>query len=232
MQVEALLALGRSEEALSIIGGEKDSASDFYTAAALAHWQLSRDRPAKAAEWFREAARLAKQQHATSQAVWATVSAAGVWLDTGDLVRARPLLDEAARLNPTDTFLKIHRAELAAAESCPEEALRIYEELLKVQADPELHRRAYVLAKQLGRSESAETHLTASENYCRRAMDAGEVFGLETLANLYCDAGRHDEALRIAELNLRHKRDAAAHDTLARARQLSVHGISGPKLTR
>lgn len=232
MQVEALLALGRSDEALSAIGGKNDPAADFYTAAALGHWQLSQGNRATAAERFQEAARLAKQHHATSQAVWATVSAAGVWLDAGDLVRARPLLDEATLLDPTDTFLKIHWAELAAAETCPAEALRIYEELLTGQADPELHRRAFVLAKQLGRKEAADTHLAAAERFCRRAMDAGEAFGLETLANLYCDAGRHAEAVRLAEQNLQHKRDAAAHETLARARQSSAHGASGSPPTR
>ncbi len=232
MQVEALLALGRSDEALSAVGRKNDPAVDFYTAAALGHWQRSQGNRAAAAERFQEAARLAKQHHATSQAVWATVSAAGVWLDSGDLVRARPLLDEAALLDPTDTFLKIHRAELAAAETRPAEALRIYEELLNGRADPELHRRAFVLAKQLGRKEAADTHLAAAEKLCRRAIDASEAIGLETLANLYCDAGRHAEAVSLAEQNLQHKRDAAAHKTLARARQPSAHATSGSPPTR
>jgi tetratricopeptide (TPR) repeat protein len=229
MQVEALLALGRREEAHAALGGERAKATDFYTAAAQGHWQLSQDRCAAAAERFQTAARLARKQRATRQATWASVSAAGVWLDAGDLEKARPLLDEAARLDATDSFLKIHLAELAAAESRPAEALAIYEELLQRQTNPELQRRAFVLARQLGRKEAADAHFAAAEKCCRRSIDAGEVFGLETLANLYCDAGRHTEAVRLAEENLQHKRDAAAQKTLARARQAPASGSSSEK---
>jgi tetratricopeptide (TPR) repeat protein len=228
MQVEALLALGRRDEALTAIGGENIPAADFYTAAALGHWQLAQGRRENAAERFLEAASLAKQQHATSQAVWAIVTAAGVWLDVGDLARARPLLDEATRLDPTDNFLNIHWAEVAAAEASPAKALAIYDELLKRRTDPELHRRAYVLAKQLGRIEAAAAHFLAAEQLCRRAIDAGEAFGLETLANLYCDGGRPAEAVPLAEKNLQYKRDAAAHETLARARKPSAAAGSSP----
>jgi tetratricopeptide (TPR) repeat protein len=231
MQVEALLALGRGDDARAAIGGKVEPALDFYTAAALGHWHLAQGQREAAVARFLEAARLAKQRHATSHAAWATVTAAGVWLDSGDLVLAKPLLDAATMLDPTDRFLKIHLAELAEAEARPPEALRIYEELLMDQADPELHRRAFVLAKQLGRNLAADEHLAAAEKLCRRAIEAGEAFGLETLANLYCDAGRHAQAVRLAEQNLQHKRDAAAHATLARARQPNAHGTSGSPLS-
>jgi tetratricopeptide (TPR) repeat protein len=219
MRVEALLALGRSEEALAALGGEGARATEFYTAAAQGHWQLAKDHRAAAAERFQEAAQLAKERGATSQAIWAHVSAAGVWLDGGDLVRARPLLDEAAKLDSMDSFLKIHLAELAEAENRLADALGIYEALLKSQANPELHRRAFLLATQMGRKDAADKHFAAAEKSCRLAIDAGEVFSLETLANLYCDAERHAEAVRLAEQNLQYKRDAAAHKTLASARR-------------
>ena len=52
----------------------------------------------------------------------------------------------------------------------------------------------------------------------QRALDAGEIYSLETLVNLYCDAGRErDLALRLAEQNYRHKRDESARAALARA---------------
>ncbi|HZN34022.1 MAG TPA: hypothetical protein VFB80_09395 [Pirellulaceae bacterium] len=220
MRVEALLALGRTDEARAAIGTVGESAGDFYTAASLAHWHASQGDRAAAAARFSEAAQLASAQQAKGLAVWATVSAAGIWLDGGDLPQAKPLLEAAVKLDAEDSFLKIHLAELAAAESRPGEALKIYEDLLKRQSDPELHRRAFLLARQLNDKAAPDSQLAAAEKLCRRAIDAGEAFGLETLANLYCDAGRGDEALRLAEQNLKHKQDAAAHETLARARRL------------
>jgi tetratricopeptide (TPR) repeat protein len=215
MQVEALLGLGRFDEATAIAGSGE--ASDFYTAAARGHCHSAAGRREQAAAAFGRAAELASQRQ--DLAVWATTTAAGVWLDSGDLAKARPLLDAAAKLDAGDSFLRIHFAELAEAEGRPAEALRIYEELLKTQVDPELHRRAAGLARQLGRAESAESHFAAAEKLCLRAGQSGEFYGLETLANLYCDAQRRpSEALRLAEQNLEHKRDAGAKETLARAR--------------
>ena len=219
MQVEALLALGRSDEARSAIGGKDAPIGDFYSAAALGHWHVSKGQREEAVAQFLAAARFAKQQKADSLALWATVTAAGVWLDSGNLPLSKPLLNEAAKLDPDEPFLKTHWAELAAAESRPAEALRIYDELLIRQVDPELHRRAYVLARELGQQKTADEHLAAAEKLCRRALDADEVFSLETLANLCCDAGRFGDAVRFAEQNIKFKNDAAAKETLARARQ-------------
>jgi tetratricopeptide (TPR) repeat protein len=221
IRVDALMALGRRDEARAAIGGNQVVATDFYTAAALGHWLVAGDQREEAVAQFLAAARYAKNQEATSFAVWATVMAAGVWLDAGDLAKAKPLLDEAAGLDSSDRILKIHQAELAAAEDRPADSLRIYEELLPGQPDPELHRRAIVLARKLGLTTAADEHFTTAERLCLRAVDAGEIFSLEVLAKLYCDAGRENEAVRFAERNFEVKRDAAAKETLERARQAS-----------
>jgi len=59
----------------------------------------------------------------------------------------------------------------------------------------------------------------AARKLGQRALDAGEIYSLETLANLSCDAGKErDLALRLAEQNYQGKRDESARNTLARAR--------------
>ena len=219
MQVEALLGLGRLDEAQAIAGSSE--ARDFYTAAAQGHCHSAAGRREESVAAFQQAAELAKKQQARELTVWATVTAAGVWLDAGELAKAKPLLDAAAALDADDAFLRIHWAELAEAEQRPEEALRVYEELLKVQVDPELHRRSASLARQRSRADLAEKHFAAAEKLCQRAATAGEFYGLETLVNLYCDAQiKPAEALRLAEQNLEHKRDSGAKETLERARAL------------
>lgn len=221
MQVEALLGLGREADARAAIGDVTTAPTDFYVAAALGHWRLATSASDDAAARFLDAARLAQQQRATSLVVWATVMSAGVWLDGGDLARARPLLESANRLDPSDSFLRIHWAELADAENRPADALRIYDALLKDQASPELHRRACELAKRLNNPKLADTHFAAAKNLCLRAIDAGEIYSLETVANLYCDAAlARDAVLPLAERNHQHKRDESARKTLARAQAL------------
>jgi len=219
MQVEALLGLGRMDDARAAIGESVKADSNFYLAAALGHWHLAQEQSEKAAARFLEAARLAQGERAPSLAVWATVMSAGVWLDGGDLQRAKPLLESATRLDDADPFLRIHWAELAEAENRLAESLKIYDALLKEQASPELHRRAFGLARRLNKPDLAAEHFQAARKLGQRALDAGEIYSLETLANLYCDAGKErDLALRLAERNYQGKRDESARNTLARAR--------------
>lgn len=220
--VEALLGLGRDDEARTLLPGDGATPADFYTAAALGAWMKTNGRLEEAAQAFEAAARFASQQKVEPLAVWARVSEAGVWLDAGDLARARPLLEAVRRDAPEDRFLREHEAELAQKEGRLADALALYEEQIKRGSDPEAHRAAASLARRLGRTEEARRHFEAAERFYRRILDAGEIYSLESLARLYLDAGVNlEEARDLARRNLEFKRDRSAAE-LARALSVPV----------
>ena len=222
--VEALLGLGRDGEARALLPGDGVAPEDFYTASALGAWMKANDRREEAATAFATAARLASKEGVQPLAVWARVSEAGVWLDAGDLARARPLLEAVRRDAPEDRFLREHEAELAEHEGRLDEALSLYEEQLRSGADPEAHRAAASLARRLERPAEARRHFEAAERYYRRILEAGEIYSLESLARLYLDAGvNRDEARALAHRNLEFKRDRSAVE-LARALSEEVPG--------
>jgi tetratricopeptide (TPR) repeat protein len=219
LQVEAHLALGQVDEAGALLSGASPPATSFHDAAARGTWLAAQGRAEEAASSFLQAAERAEAQKARDLAVWARVSSAGVWIDAGKPERARPLLDAVARTDPDDALLQLHQAELHEAEGRPEAALAAYEALLVRGDDPEIHRRAFTLARQLGRRDVARRHFEAAEASFLKAIDAGEVYTLEALARLYLDAKVHpDRALDLARRNLEYKRDRAAHAVLNLAR--------------
>ncbi len=220
--VEALLGLGRDDEARALLPGDGVAPADFYTAAALGAWMKAHGRLEEAAEAFAAAARFAAQQGAQPFVVWARVSEAGVWLDAGDLARARPLLAAVRHDAPADRFLREHEAELAEHEGRLEEALSLYEKQIEGGADPEAHRAAASLARRLGRTAEARRHFEAAERAYRRILDAGEIYSLESLAHLYLDAGvNQEEAQALARRNLEFKRDRSAIE-LAQALSVEI----------
>ena len=136
--------------------------------------------------------------------------------------RVPPSSPRAARCSPSTP------AELAVAEGRPAEALATYERLLRRRDDPEVHRRAFLLARELGREAAARRHFEAAEALDRRALDAGEIYSMESLARLYCEAGVHPgEARRLAEESYRYKRDRSARRTLACVRSMGSAGGPG-----
>lgn len=218
--VEALLGLGRDAEARALLPDDGVAPQDFYTAAALGAWMKANGHLEEAAQAFQAAARFAARENVKPSTVWARVNEAGVWLDAGDLERARPLLQAIHRDAPEDRFLREHEAELAIKEGRLEEALALYEQLIKGKDDPEAHRAAASLARQLGRTDQARRHFEAAERTYRHILEAGEIYSLESLARLYLDAGVNlEEAKDLARRNLEFKRDRTA---LELARALSV----------
>jgi len=214
-RVDAYLGLGEPERAGRLLPlGQRPA--DFHTAAALGRFLAARARPEEAAQSFGVAAEIAREAEEPTLAAWAEVMAAGVWIDAGAPARAHPHLSAAARLDPGSRELRIHRAELAARDGRPAEALHGFEALLAEAEDPLVAHRAFLAARALGREAAAQRHYATAERLLRRAIDAGEVYTLGALAQLHADAGvRLAEALALAQRNLTFKRDAEARATLA-----------------
>jgi tetratricopeptide (TPR) repeat protein len=153
--------------------------------------------------------------------LWAYVASAAQFLDHGQPEKAEPFLRAAAQIDRDDYDLQVHLAEFEEGTGLEAEALARYERLLTRRCDAEVHRRAYLLARRLGLQGKSAQHYAAAERLWRAALDLGEVYPLEGLAKLYCDAGRNlEESLRLAERNLEYKRDASARETLSRVAAL------------
>jgi len=158
----------------------------------------------------------ARAQNASGCVIWAQVNAAGALSDAKRLGPARVYLDAAGKLDPRDKGLRLHRAELLEAQGRFGKALAGYEALLKEQPDPDIDRRAFVVARKSRQGSKARLHFEATQKSCQHVIDGGEIYTLGTLARLYCDAEVHlDQALALAQRNLEYKRDIDAQATLA-----------------
>ncbi len=218
-QVEALMGLGRADEARRLLPPLGAAVAEFHTAAALGRWLgEAKDFGAAHAAYSRAAA-LARQAGVPPLAAWAEIMRAGTLIDSGRPEAARPHLEAASRLGPKTDDLRLHEAELLEATGRAAEALAAYEALRKDSPDPVVPHRAYLLARSLGQSEAAERNLREAERGYLRPVAAGEVYTLGALAQLYADAGINlERALDLARENLKYKRDAEALATLAAIR--------------
>lgn len=218
--VEAHIALGQDEDARALLPPEGTPPADFFTAAALGQWWSSQARYAEAVNAFDAAAVLAKAAREPRAATWARAMAAGALVDAGRPDLARPRLESLRRTDASDALVRLHDAECLEAERRPAEALAVYEGLIEDRpSDPELHARAWRLARTLRDAARTRRHFDAAERGFRRALDEGEVYTLGALAQLYVDAGVHlDEAAALAGRNLIFRRDREARVLAERTR--------------
>jgi len=224
MLVEARLGLGERERAHELLQQEKDT-RDFNLLAAWAQWHAENGQYDLAAQAYRKATTAALQQQASEQALWAIVNTAGMYLDSGRAVTAAAFLQRARAMQPDDRLLRIHEAEYQVLMGADARAYTIYAELIDETGRADLHARAYVLARKLGRAQQAQQHFIAAEADYLATIEHGEIFTLGALARLYCDAGRHPEqALDYARQNLEYKKDRQARKTLACAQQIPASG--------
>jgi tetratricopeptide (TPR) repeat protein len=216
--VEAYSGLGRYEEARDLLPPEGTQPVDPYTAAALAGWLSSQGRHEEAARAFDATAELARATE-LPMVTWSQAMAAGCLLHAGQLALARSRLAALRSTSPHDILIRLNDAERLAAEQRPAEALDLYEELIDERpSDADLHAKAYNLARLLKRDALARRHFAAAEGSLRAALDAGEVYTLGALSQLYVEAGIHlDEAVALAERNIHFKNDREARAILANA---------------
>lgn len=217
--VEALLGLGRADEARRRLPPPGAALADFHTAAALGRWLTDAKDFGGAHAAYVRAAALALEAKVPPLAAWAEVMAVGTLIDSGSPEAARPHLEAASRLGPKTEDLRLHEAELLEVTGRAAEALSAYEALRKDSPDPVVRHRAYLLARTLGKREAAARYLREAERGYERAVESGEVYTLGALAELYADAGIHlERALALAQENLKYKRDPEALATLAAVR--------------
>jgi tetratricopeptide (TPR) repeat protein len=223
MRTEALLALDRPDDVAALLEKVEAPDTSFHAVACRGLLAAAHEDRGQALADFELAGRLAEEPGSRALRVWAQIASAALFLDHGQPAEAEPYLRAAEQIEPDDYDLQVHLAELEAGTGREAEALARYERLLTRRCDSEVHRQAYLLAGRLGQPDKAADHYAAAERLWRAALDQGEVYPLEGLAKLYCDAGRNlEEAVRLAEQNLEYKRDASARETLEHVRRLQT----------
>jgi hypothetical protein len=219
--VEALLGLGRREEARRLLGGDAARGADFYTLTSLAAVSGAEGDHAAAATIYERAAAAAAAQHVPALALWAHIMSAAAWLDGARYPQAEAALARAALFGADSPLLALQRAELLAATDQPQRAAALYAGTLRHHPDAEGYRRAMVLALASGDRARAGAYRRRAEEMLLPALRAGEVYTLGELARLYRDAGIHlQRAAALAEENLRYVRDREARETLRSIRAL------------
>ncbi len=202
MQVEALLSLGRVDEAQAVLDAHGSAAGDFHALSARARVLVARGEPMPAARTYEDAADLAREQ-APALAQWALVRAAAAFLDSGAPAAAEPLLAQALAIDPGSVDAQVHMAEAEEARGDARAAYERCAAILRAAEDPTVHAAAARLARSLGDDAAARRHFEAANRAFTRVLDAGEVYALGAQAALLCDAAaRLDEALDLA---LRHR---------------------------
>lgn len=216
LMVDAHLGLGEVDQAEQLLPPLDSVPADFYTAAAMAAVLKVQARYDQARLAYLKAEEFALEQKVVPVAVWARTNAAGMLIDSGRAEQALADLELASARNKDDPELRLHWAEYHQARGDHRQALTILEALVKDAPRPSFHHRAYRVARELGDRAAAKRHFAAAERGYRRVLDAGEIYTLGSLAQLYCDAGvRLSEARRLAQRNLTYKRDKEATDTMA-----------------
>lgn len=168
-----------------------------------------------AREKFLRAEQIANAQGFPVAAVWARTNAAGMLIDSGRAKEARVDLDAATAIRKGDAILRLHWAEYHDGLDEPAKALTILESMLEDAPHPSFHFFAYRMAQKLGDTKKAKAHYAAAEKGYLLPLEAGEIYSLGSLANLYCEADVNlQQALEYAQRNLQFKRDDEAQEAL------------------
>lgn len=229
IKFEALLGLGQLEQAEALLNRKSKLRTDDITLSALrGRWFAEQERFDEAHEAFVKAASEANDKGFANMATWAYTNAAGMLLDSDRADQALQFLDIATALpatkSPIKHVLRIHWAEYYQLKGDYAKALQEYENLLENQADPELYRRAFNLAKKLNNEKKAQALFLAGEQAAEVISKEGEIFSIETQVMLYGDANtKLEKAQELALKNLEYKQDRAAKEALEYIQSLSAN---------
>ena len=213
--VESDLGLGDIASARKRMAEFSGETEVFHLAVAMANILKAEGKYDEARAMFLKAEKLAQIQGFTPLIVWSRTNAAGMLIDSGRAKEARADLDAATAIGKGDPILRLHWSEYDEGIGETAKALWIVESMLEDANNPSLHARAYKLANKLGDKQSAQAHFAVAEKAYLGALDAGEIYPMGAIAQLYCDADVHlDKALDYATRNLEFKRDGEAQAAL------------------
>ncbi len=212
---EADLGLGDINSAIKRLPPLGSDPQVFHIAVAMANVYKAQGKFTEARNMFLKAEQMARTENFTYLAMWSRTNAAGMLIDSGHAKDARADLEAATAIRKGDPILRLHWAEYHEALNEPEKALNILESMLEDAPHPSYYYRAYRLAKKLGDTNKAKAYYAAAEKGYIAPLQAGEIYTLGSLAELYCEADTHlDKALEMAQRNLKYKRDPEAQQAI------------------
>lgn len=218
LEVEALLGLGRLDEARSRLPAAAAACADFHAAAALGHCLAEAESWADARDAFLRAGEHAREQALPTLQAWALAMAADMQLHGGHAGAALEELLAAEALAPHEPIVLAHRAEALAALGRREEALVASRRALRRAELPDVRRLAHELAHAAGRHDEAARHLRRGLRVLEAPLAAGEIYTAGALADLLVRSGGDPErALELARQQARWRGDREARETLRRA---------------
>ena len=146
---------------------------------------------------------------------WVLTHVAHLHLSRGELDAAEQVLDEALTLFPSYHYALVKLAEVRSQQRRLDDAVDLYRKHYETAPHPEnLFYLAHALEK-AGQAEEAEQAYREFEKLGRIEIDNADNCNRD-LVRYYADhAGRPDEALRIAKLEIERRKDILTLDALA-----------------
>jgi tetratricopeptide (TPR) repeat protein len=224
-------AIGRYDEALTILRNAVERRADFASLAALASLCAERGEVATAEHLFDESR---DHYHGVSPFPLAQLDfrRALMWLAQGDLARARRWLGAAHRRLPDYAPAQGHLAEVEAALGETDSAIARLRPLTITSDDPDYAAQLARILSELGRAgESREWRARAAARYDELLARHPEAFA-DHAAEFWLQAGADPHrALLLATLNLEVRRTPRAQELLSSATS-AVEGARVPSMWR
>jgi tetratricopeptide (TPR) repeat protein len=218
--VDALLAMGRFDDARPIVEHGRAEDADFYSIAGYSRWLFLRGEVDGAvAQLERALGKLEGEGTALeveAARAWCHLMIGSFKFDTGRPEEAVQHYDRALAINPHDPDAVEHRAEWEGEHGDEERAVRMYRESL--ERNPRTHEMVALgdLLVELGRPEEAAPLFTRAVEHWRARLAAGDISHRRDLAMFLLDHDRDlEEALELARQDLDTRRDPLTYDTLA-----------------
>lgn len=214
---DALLEIGNVTKAETVYKKLGELDSGLFTHSRMANLKWLRGNISGALESFGKAIEAGERDGAPLENLaWCNVQQGGIYFRTGEFKKAEARYEAALKLMP-DYYLALdHIAELRAAETKYDEAVKLYQKLIERVPRPEFQHALGDVYAFAGKSvEAKRWHERALASYLKAATN-GQIHYYHHLASFYSDVEvKPAEALKWARRDLEVRQNVFAYDGLA-----------------
>lgn len=223
---DALLAMGRYDEARAVFG---DESQDFYSIVGRSRLLFLTGRPQEAIGQLQRALGILGQdssEPATEAKAWCHLMIGGYHYDLDQPSKAKDAYALALALDPQRIDVLEHIAEWEATYGKKETAVRMYRGIIAAVRRPQEQLALGVLLVDLGSGDEGKRLIDEAIESWKKRLAQGDISVRRELALALLDYGEDAQrALRLARADLEIRQDTLAYDTLAWA--LSKTGAHG-----